>query len=255
MKRRLIDLAQILMIAGAAFAAGAAAAGDLDPLIAFLVICVLIGGVVTLVRLFPRGTGESTEQRRPAPREPRARRESTPPDPEPEPRYTAAPEEPETEAPSPASAPPARPAPPPPVASVTPPTTPRYTRSQGTRVLVVDDDENVRRTVARILGRYEFEVESAPDAALALALIKDVSPPQLLLTELILPGMTGTSLRDRVAAEAPELAVVFMTSFAGAAKERYGLRPGIDSVVEKPFEAADLLAAVEEALTIQEEGI
>jgi FixJ family two-component response regulator len=67
--------------------------------------------------------------------------------------------------------------------------------------------------------------------------------------------MTGTALRERVSREAPDLAVVFMTSFAGAAKERYGLRPGIDSVVEKPFEAAELLAAVEEALTIQEEGI
>lgn len=260
-KRRLIDLAQILMIAGAAFAAGAAAAGDLDPLIAFLVICALIGGVVVLVRLFPRGSDGDAPQAADAPparpskrRGPRGRRAVTLPEPEPDPEPQLVAEEPEPEPDEPEPAP-AVPAPPHPPPSAFPPSVPRYQRSQGTRVLVVDDDENIRRMVARILGRYEFEVESAPDAALALQLIKDVSPPQLLLTELVLPGMTGTGLRDRVANEAPDLAVVFMTSFAGAAKERYGLRPGIDSVVEKPFEAAELLAAVEEALTIQEEGI
>lgn len=216
------------MIAGAAFAAGAAAAGDLDPLVAFLVICALIGGVVLLARQFPRDGVAPASGREP---------ETS--------------EEPEPAAPAPTT-PGERPRPREPSAPAAPP---RYTQAQGTRVLVVDDDENVRRVVTRVLGRYGFEVESAPDAALALQLIKDVSPPQMLLTEVVLPGpgMTGSALRDRVAAEAPDLAVVFMTRFAGAAQERFGLRPGIDVVVEKPFEASGLLAGVEEALTRREE--
>ena len=231
MKRRLVDLAQILMIAGAAFAAGAAAAGDLEPLIAFTVSCLLVGGVVLLARLFPRDGVASADQR------------ARWPDEEPEHERATAPP---AATPGGSARSPKRGGPPPP---------PRYTQAHGTRVLVVDDDESVRKLVARTLGRYGFDVESAPDAALALQLIKDIEPPQMLLTELVLPGpgLTGPALRDRVAVEAPDLAVVFMTGFTGAAKERYGLRPGIDAVVEKPFEAAELLAAVEEALTIQEE--
>ena len=272
-KRKLIDLVEVLMIAGAAFAAGAAAAGDLDPLIAFFTICVLIGGVVVLVRLFPRGPEAPPPQRKarepedlppPPPRgtlasrmlAARGRRKA---EPEPEPV-------PDAEGRAPADPPEAEPSPEPTHAEPAPaddtplppgfaPLIPRHQRSQGTRVLVVDEDENTRRMVTRILSRFDFDVESAPDAALALQLITEEAPPQLLLTELMLPGMTGTALRSRVTAEAPDLAVVFMTSFAGSAKERYGLRPGIDTVIEKPFEAADLLAAVDQALTIEDEGI
>jgi CheY-like chemotaxis protein len=117
------------------------------------------------------------------------------------------------------------------------------------RILVVDDQDAVRRLTTRLLTRNGYEVDEAPDGATALQRCAAApGPPDLLLTDLVLPGMTGTELRDRIHEVAPEVPVLFMTGFTGPVQERYGLRAGVDTVIGKPFNAGELLDAVVAAL-------
>lgn len=258
-KRRLVDVAQIALIAAMAFAIGAALAGDLEPLIAVGTVTLLGGTLYALVKLFPRPTGRPREPKAPKEREavaaaPVELRES-----EPRAAAHAIPEEDEAAEeegpygytlpePVPPATPPAAGASPPeaePAPGYDPgPAAVRKRPEEGMHVLVVDDEDATRRLCSRILGNGGYRVSSAPDAALALALARE-DPPKVLLTDLVLPGMTGSTLRDRMIGEVGDIAVLFMTSFAGAVRERYGLRADLDEVIEKPFEGVELLRAVD----------
>ncbi|MDO8630784.1 MAG: ATP-binding protein, partial [Phycisphaerales bacterium] len=107
-------------------------------------------------------------------------------------------------------------------------------------ILVVDDEEPFRRYVVEVLSREGYTVFSAPDARRALVLV-DAQPDRidLLLTDLAMPGMSGTTLASRLS----HLPVVFMSGFFTGADE-VGDRP----FVQKPFTPDELLAAVERAL-------
>ncbi|MCX5730882.1 MAG: response regulator, partial [Deltaproteobacteria bacterium] len=62
--------------------------------------------------------------------------------------------------------------------------------SRGTAVLVVDDDENVRRSLRRVLGRTNFTVLEAPEAAAALEILER-EPVQVVVSDYRMPGMDG----------------------------------------------------------------
>ena len=258
-KRLLIDLLQLVMIAAMAFAIGAAVAGDLDPLIAVGAVTLLGAGLFALVKLFPRPSPREKAMRRarkvtataPTARDARADAPAV----RPEAEVAPEPDE-EDESPHgyvmPAQVPPDPPStagpPPPEVPTQQPghgpaPAVDRPKPAEGEHILVVDDEEAARRLAGRILSSYGYRVSTAPDAQLALQLARE-DPPMLLLTDLVLPGMTGPALRDRMLAEVGDVSVLFMTSFIGAVRERYGLREGIDEVIEKPFEGGELIRAV-----------
>ena len=113
-------------------------------------------------------------------------------------------------------------------------------------VLVVDDHDANRALIRRILSRAGHRVVEAADTAGALALVEAAGgPPHVLLTDLVLPGASGSELAARLRAQTPDLPVVFVSGF-GTMLERYGVRDEL--VVAKPFRADDLLMAVESAL-------
>jgi signal transduction histidine kinase len=117
------------------------------------------------------------------------------------------------------------------------------TTTAGGTVLVVDDDDDLRRMVERMLRRAGYTVVVAASGGDALAHAR-AYPGQidLLLTDLVMPGMTGQELHRELVAERPRVQVVFMS----------GYHPGapIDPrrFVAKPFDRDTLLAAVAEAL-------
>ncbi|TMQ23872.1 MAG: response regulator [Deltaproteobacteria bacterium] len=113
----------------------------------------------------------------------------------------------------------------------------------GGTVLVVDDDEDVRRMVERVLRRADYTVLTATSGPEALTRARGhAGDIDLLLTDIVMPGMTGQELVRELAAERPGLQVVFMSGFHQGAP--------IDSrqFVAKPFDRATLLAKVADVL-------
>jgi CheY-like chemotaxis protein len=110
------------------------------------------------------------------------------------------------------------------------------------RVLVVDDDPDVRTVVAAILadaGALVLEVGSACDA---LALLRATSCIALLLTDIVMPGMNGIHLAKSACAIQPALKVMFMTGYTSQAL------PSGAVVLLKPFRAEELTSVVGYAL-------
>ncbi len=116
-------------------------------------------------------------------------------------------------------------------------------------ILVVEDEDAVRRLAARVLASAGYDVHTAKcgDEALELAQTT-LNKIDLLLTDVVMPGMNGRELAERLARLRPSLAVLFMSGYTDEAISHHGvIAPGI-SMVSKPFSAAGLLSRVRQSL-------
>jgi CheY-like chemotaxis protein len=112
----------------------------------------------------------------------------------------------------------------------------------------VDDDPNVRRVAARILGGWGFRVREAETAEEAFAdLVSEPDRPQLILIDVILPGADGVTLAQQVREEWPDQRVLYMSAYPA---EILRARRVQEPVLVKPFTQDELLRQVEAALTI-----
>jgi two-component system cell cycle sensor histidine kinase/response regulator CckA len=115
----------------------------------------------------------------------------------------------------------------------------------GARVLVVEDQEAVRRQACRILAAHGYEVSEAGGAQEAL---DGWQPVDVLVTDIVMPGMTGQRLAALAAQRNPDLRVVYMSGHTEDALVRNGARARDIAFVQKPFTRASLLRAVEQSL-------
>jgi len=128
--------------------------------------------------------------------------------------------------------------------------TPPRDRAPGTgTVLLVEDDPSVRHITARILRRHGYVVVEAGRPSEARAVCETGDQIDLLLTDLVMPEMTGVKLAEELALARPGLRVLFMTGYAGAAlnQPQSGL-PSPEHVIQKPFTSDALLDRVRAAL-------
>ncbi|WP_433730432.1 ATP-binding protein [Actinoplanes sp. CA-051413] len=115
-------------------------------------------------------------------------------------------------------------------------------------VLVVEDEPALGRIVARILSQGSYRVLSAASGPEALELDRDQGC-DLLLTDVIMPGMSGPRLAELLAARHPGLPVLFMSGYSnGLLGSTHVLDPDI-AFIEKPFTADDLLRRVSSVLS------
>jgi two-component system cell cycle sensor histidine kinase/response regulator CckA len=119
-------------------------------------------------------------------------------------------------------------------------------RAPGTAsVLVVEDQDPVRRQACRILEAHGYQVTDAPSADDALAAWE---PVDVLVTDVVMPGTSGQQLAERARERTPGLRVVFMSGHTDDVLVREGARQRDIAFVQKPFTRDSLLRAVEEAL-------
>ena len=109
------------------------------------------------------------------------------------------------------------------------------------RVLVVEDDRGVREALVALLELEGYAVEAVTDGSAALPII-DAGPPDLVVSDVSMPGMDGFALLARVRADHPTLPVLLLS-----AAFRGPLGDGVD-FIPKPFDVDHLLAAVERLL-------
>jgi two-component system, cell cycle sensor histidine kinase and response regulator CckA len=118
------------------------------------------------------------------------------------------------------------------------------------RVLVAEDDEAVRNSTVRALEHAGYTVVAAPDGVRALQELRQHSTPfDLLLTDVVMPGMSGSVLAKRARALQPGMPVLFMSGYADDDAVRDGLAAGTVTCLAKPFTATELCAAVHRTIT------
>lgn len=118
-------------------------------------------------------------------------------------------------------------------------------------VLVVDDEPDMLDNVARILRRGgAYACLTAGSARDALALVER-DRPDLILTDLRMPGMDGLALLRAVKRLSPPIPVVIFTAYASEATAQEALAAGAAAFLAKPFSRAELLQAVRGSLDHQ----
>jgi PAS domain S-box-containing protein len=116
-------------------------------------------------------------------------------------------------------------------------------------ILLAEDEESVRRLTATVLERNGYRVIEAKDgiAALDAAAAYD-GTIDLLLTDVIMPGLNGRQLADRFTTAHPETRVLFMSGYAGEALSAQGVLDASVAFLAKPFVPAELARKVREVL-------
>ena len=124
------------------------------------------------------------------------------------------------------------------------------TSSERARILVVENEAAVLAVIAATLEKTGYRITIAISGDEAKAIFQNDPPFDLLLTDIVMPRrQKGTSLAKELRAVAPKLPVVFMSGYASEATVHgNGLRPE-DIRLMKPVRRADLVAAIEKALS------
>ena len=117
------------------------------------------------------------------------------------------------------------------------------------KILLAEDDENVRQFVARALAHAGHEVAEAEDGGLAAEIMQEQQGAfDLLLSDIKMPVMDGIALALNVAAAWPEVTIVLMTGFADQRERAHGLEALIYYVIPKHFTLQALMEKVDDAL-------
>jgi len=109
------------------------------------------------------------------------------------------------------------------------------------RLLVVDDEADLRNVLARYFGYNNFDVRTAADAGQARALIAQ-AVPDVVLVDVNMPGESGLSLARWLRETHPRIGLVMLTGASDSVDRIVGLEIGADDYVTKPFETRELLA-------------
>jgi two-component system cell cycle sensor histidine kinase/response regulator CckA len=124
------------------------------------------------------------------------------------------------------------------------PNSPMHENAVG-RVLLVEDQPEVRRTLARILRSQGHEVIEANGGPQALELFQETGGAvDLIITDVVMPKMSGVELAERLLKEHPELKFLFMSGYMEDEVGRRGLTRAGVQFLEKPFDQSDLVRKV-----------
>jgi FixJ family two-component response regulator len=114
-------------------------------------------------------------------------------------------------------------------------------------ILVVDDDESVRRALKRLMQSAGFKVETFGSAREFLN-TGATNRPGIMVVDVRLPEMTGLELQKHLAASGVEIPVIFISAHEDSQAVEMALAAGAVTFLYKPFDDHDLLAAIDRAL-------
>lgn len=120
-------------------------------------------------------------------------------------------------------------------------------------ILIAEDDPSMRQFLALALERAHHEVVTCEDGLAALTALESGSSFDLLLADIVMPGMDGIELAQKAATIAPGMKIMFITGFAAVALGQYATTAvsAIDAdtkILAKPFHLKDLVDQVESLL-------
>src|ERR1051326_5710613 len=117
------------------------------------------------------------------------------------------------------------------------------------KILVVDDEPDVRKLVGAMVGNFGYEVLTADSGEHALTLYRHHGPIDLLITDVVAPGMSGPMLADKLTELQPDLKVLYISGYDNThVVQKYVVEKG-HALLSKPFTVAELQAKVREMLS------
>ena len=115
-------------------------------------------------------------------------------------------------------------------------------------VLVAEDEGPVRNAVRRILERAGYSVLEAGNGTEALQIFNTSKGVDVVLTDMMMPDMSGSQLAKQIRETAPDIPVLFMSGYTSHSTFLQGLDSGRSTFIQKPFTGQALLERVREAL-------
>ena len=115
------------------------------------------------------------------------------------------------------------------------------------RILIVEDDENISKMLAATLSIGDYEYDRCADGEEAVQTIIN-GTYDLILLDVMLPGMDGFAVLEHIRGESCETPVIFLTALGAVADKVKGLRGGAEDYIVKPFEVVTLLVRIEKVL-------
>jgi two-component system cell cycle sensor histidine kinase/response regulator CckA len=118
-------------------------------------------------------------------------------------------------------------------------------------ILLVEDEVLVRQVTSRILARHGYTILGAVSGPDALAVSqKYAGPIHLMLTDVVMPGMSGQELAEKVKSQRPEMKVLFMSGYTENAIVHHGVLDPDIAFIQKPFKYDTLARKVREMLEV-----
>jgi CheY-like chemotaxis protein len=116
------------------------------------------------------------------------------------------------------------------------------------RLLAVDDEPNIRAYLMRVLAPIDCEVVIASDGEEAIQIFERTAPIDLLLSDLMMPGINGLELGRRLQQSTPDLSILYLTGYSDALFTERPILGANEAYVDKPISPAGLYEAVSMAL-------
>jgi two-component system, cell cycle response regulator CpdR len=123
----------------------------------------------------------------------------------------------------------------------------RVANGKMARILLAEDDEDMRRFLVKALERAGYDVIDYDNGASAYERLRE-EPFSLLLTDIVMPEMDGIELARRATEIDPDLKVMFITGFAAVALNPDSKAPKDAKILSKPFHLRDLVNEIEKML-------
>ncbi|MEZ4528933.1 MAG: response regulator [Desulfobacterales bacterium] len=114
-------------------------------------------------------------------------------------------------------------------------------------ILIIDDDDQLRKSFVRLLSEEEYEVRSAASGESGLEQIKE-SVPDLVILDMRLPGMNGMETFAAIHKMEPRLPVIIMTAFGTTETAIEATKQGAFDYILKPFDIPEMLSVITKAL-------
>jgi len=122
------------------------------------------------------------------------------------------------------------------------------------KILVVDDEPEIRKLVGAMVGSFGYKVLTADSGEHALTLFKQHGPFELLITDVVAPGMSGPMLADKLTALQAGLKVLFISGYDNThLVQKYVVEKG-HALLPKPFTVAELKTKMR-GLLVRAEGV
>jgi len=114
-------------------------------------------------------------------------------------------------------------------------------------ILIIDDDDQLRKSFEKLLTEEDYSVESAPSGEAGLQLLKKKAP-DLIILDMRLPGMNGFETFQAIHGQEPKLPVIIVTAYGTTETAIEATKMGAFDYILKPFEIPDILTVIGEAL-------
>jgi len=116
----------------------------------------------------------------------------------------------------------------------------------GHRILIVDDNASLCRTMSLVLARRGYAVTTAKDGPQAISRVKE-NPFNTILMDIKMPLMDGVETYRRIKKIGPEVVVIMMTAYAVENLVQEALQEGAHGIIYKPLDIEEVIAVIEEA--------